>query len=119
VRRLAFTSALLLAAMTLAVDTSPAEAGTRVYVGVGLGFAPWPYYHYPPPYYYPPPIYYPPPVVYYAPPPPIYYTPLPPPATATPARCRIFSGDATNDQSGQPFFGRACLWADGRWHIIN
>jgi hypothetical protein len=112
-------AAVAFAAFIGMLDCASAVVRTRVYVGVGLGFAPWPYYYAPPVYYYPPPIYYPPPVVYYAPPPPIYYTPLPPPLTATPAQCRIFSGDATNDQSGQPFYGRACLWADGRWHIVN
>ena len=89
------------------------------------------YYQMPPPGYYPPPPgypqapgYYPPPPGYY-PPPPAYYYPPPaayyaPPAAAAPApRCRTYNGDASLDDSGQPFYGTACLEADGRWHIVN
>jgi hypothetical protein len=93
---------------------APAAARTRVFLGVGV----WPYYAYPPPYYYPPPVYYGPPVVYYAPPP-VTYAPLPQPPSAPAQYCRQYRGDATNDQTGQPFFGTACLWPDGRWHIVN
>lgn len=70
-----------------------------------LFYDPYPYY---PAYYYaPPPVYYYPPPAYYA-----------PPRVATgPSQCRQFSGNATNDQTGEPFVGTACLWPDGRWHI--
>jgi hypothetical protein len=74
-----------------------------------------PYY----PGYYPG--YYPPPAYYYPPPPPVYYAPpvyaAPPPAPAQ--NCRRFNGDASLDASGAPFYGTACLQADGRWHIVN
>ena len=104
--------AVLLIALLGAVASSPAEARTRVFVGVGLGFG----YYYPPPYYYYP-YYYPPPAYYY--PPPAYYYPPPtyyaPPAT----NCQTFQGNATNDQTGQPFYGTACLGPDGRWHIAG
>jgi hypothetical protein len=32
--------------------------------------------------------------------------------------CRTFRGDATVDSSQQPYYGTACLEADGRWHIV-
>jgi hypothetical protein len=55
---------------------APAQA--RIFVGIGIPFAPlW----IPPPVYYPPPAYYPPPPVYYAPPPQTY---APPPQTYAP-----------------------------------
>ncbi|MSP51402.1 MAG: hypothetical protein EXQ91_03285 [Alphaproteobacteria bacterium] len=55
---------------------------------------------------------------------PAYYVVAPPvqvaPAyTITPTTCRVFQGDAVIDQSQRPFFGRACLYADGRWHIVD
>lgn len=61
-----------------------------------------------------PPVYYPPPV-YYAPPPRVIYVV---PSRPSP-ECRRFQGEATIDASGQPFYGVACLRADGRWHIVN
>lgn len=67
------------------------------------------------PRYYEPAYYYPPPPVYYAPPP-VYYAP--PAARPAPA-CRDYHGDATVDAQGTPFYGRACLGADGRWHIVS
>ena len=92
----------------------PAEA--RVFVGVGIGVPAYPAYYYPPPpvYYVPPPVYYapPPPVVVYQPPAPVYAAPAP-----APSNCRTYNGDATIDASGRPFYGTACLGADGRWHI--
>jgi len=63
-----------------------------------LGFV-VPLYPYPRDYYYPPP-----PRVVYVDRPPV---------------CRRFDGDATVDANGRRFFGTACLWADGRWHIVN
>jgi hypothetical protein len=108
---------LALIAAALILGAPVAQARTHVFVGVGVG---WPHYYYAPPYYYyPPPYYYyppPPPVVYYAPPP-AYYVPAP--AVTPQANCRTYQGDATNDQTGQPFYGTACLWPDGRWHIVN
>ena len=95
----------------------PAAANARVFVGVGIGN--------PGPYYYPPPVYYAPPPVYYAPPPPVYYAPAPvyvpaPVAAPQPAgNCRQYNGDATIDGQNQPFYGTACLQADGKWHIMN
>jgi hypothetical protein len=78
---------------------------SRVFLGLNFGA---PAYYYPPPYYY----YYPPPV-YYVPPPRVVYAPPPAPV------CHTFRGDATIDASGAPFYGTACLEADGRWHIVN
>jgi hypothetical protein len=60
--------------------------------------------------------YYRPPAVVYVPAPPVYVRPAPPPP---PAVCREYRGDATIDGSGRPFFGRACLLGDGRWHIVR
>ena len=60
--------------------------------------------------------------VYYAPPRPVYY---PAPVYAAPVpvvqptqQCMQYNGDAIIDNSGQPFYGRACLFTDGRWHIV-
>jgi len=104
-----------LAALALGL---PQAAQARVVVGVGFGF---PVYR---PYYYPPPpVYYPPPAVIYAPPPVVVApTPVAVPAVAAPAPtgyCRQYRGDATVDGANQPFYGTACLQADGRWHIVN
>jgi hypothetical protein len=73
-----------------------------------FGFDAFPPYY---PYYYPPPAYYYPPPAYYAPP--VYAAPAPA------QNCRQFNGDASMDASGAPFYGTACLQADGRWHIVN
>ena len=96
------------AALGLAASP-PAEAHRgRSHFSLGLNFGP--YWWGPPRYYYPPP-------VYYAPPPAYYYAP---PRVVAPApACRVFQGDATIDASGAPFYGRACLQADGRWHIVD
>ena len=92
-------------------DCAPAAAHSHVVLGFGFSYyAPGPYY-YPPYYYYPPPVYYAPPVVYYSAPPASYVAPSP--------TCRTFQGDATNDQTHQPFYGTACLWPDGKWRITN
>jgi len=32
--------------------------------------------------------------------------------------CRTYRGDAIIDSSGRPFYGRACLESDGRWHVV-
>jgi hypothetical protein len=100
---------LCLAALPLLVAAShSAEARGRVFLGFNFGV---PVYGPPPAYYYPPP-------AYYYPPPPAYY--VPPAPTATPApSCRTFNGDASVDESGQPFYGTACLQPDGRWHIVG
>ena len=80
----------------------------RVLLGFG-SFGPfWPYYD---PFYYPYPAYYGPPY---------YRVPYGAPATISPqANCIQFNGDATNDQTGQPFYGTACMQADGKWHIVG
>ena len=107
---LCFAAALVPAVIAL-VAAAPAEAGgTHVFLGFNF-YAPAPWYYAPPPVYYvapPPPVYYPAPVPYYAPPP--AYAPAP--------LCRRYNGDATIDASGQPFYGTACLEADGHWHIV-
>ena len=110
----------------MAMSPAPAQAGGHGHTSVAFGFnfgvpccAYRPYYA--PAYYYPPPAYYYPPPVVYAPPP--YYAPAPvsyAPATATVSNnCRDYHGDATVDGHGTPFYGRACLGGDGRWHIVN
>jgi hypothetical protein len=110
----------------------PAYAGTHVSVGVGLwepayyGHPYRPYHPYWGPRYYGPravviypaaPAYYPAP--YPAPyPGPVYAQPAPAAIPVATQQCTQYNGDATVDGSGQPFYGRACLFTDGRWHII-
>jgi hypothetical protein len=46
----------------------------------------------------------------------------PPGATVTPApqqTCREYQGDAIVNGTNQPFYGTACLEADGQWHIVS
>ena len=116
---------LALAIVFAAAD--PAAARSRFSFGIGLNFgvpccyyAPFAYYpapaYYPPSAYYAPPAYYPPPYYYYPPPPPAYYAPAP---VAAEPQCREWRGDAKNEQTGQPFYGTACLQPDGRWHIVR
>lgn len=82
------------------------HGGSRVFIGVGGYWGPsYPYSYYPPAYYPAPAYYYPPPA---------YVTPAPPYQSSY---CRQFNGDATIDASGGPFYGTACLGADGKWHI--
>ena len=95
--------------------TNPAAARSRVFFGLGLNFGVPCCYYAPPPYYYYP-AYYPPPYYYYPPPPPAYYAPAP---VAAAPQCREWRGDAKNEQTGQPFYGTACLQPDGRWHIVR
>lgn len=116
--------AIAAAAAVVIVLTPSAQA--RVFVGVHVGvplFGPaYPAYAYPA-YYVPPPVYYAPPVYY----PPAVYAPAAvvtaPAPVATPAAqtgtCREFRGNATVDGRNQPFYGTACLEADGRWHIVR
>jgi len=109
------------------VVSAPAHA--RVFVSFGFPFFPFyygpSYYSYPPAYYYPPPnYYYPPQQSYYAP---GAYPPSAPPQSApaetvspsSSKNCRTYHGDATIDSSGRPFYGRACLGSDGRWHVVQ
>ena len=108
-------AAVAVGLLTAVAASAPAEARDHGHVFFGFrGFWPaYPYYGYPfayyPPYDYPP-YYYPPPAAYYYPPP-----AYPAPAT----NCRRFNGDASIDASGAPFYGTACLQADGRWHIAG
>jgi len=104
-------------ALLLAVSWSqPASARGRVFVGIGLGPV-FPFYD---PWYYPPYAYYPyPPPVYYPPPAPVYYAPPAPVAAAPATNCTRFNGDAVSDDSGRPFYGIACMQADGKWHIVG
>ena len=106
---LLFWTVLLVA--LLASGSAMARGHTHLFLG--FNFAPAPYYYGPPAYYYAPPVYYAPPPVYYAPPPAAYYAP------PQPRNCQTFNGDASIDASGAPFYGTACLQADGRWHIVN
>lgn len=119
-----FLAVLLL---TLVVS-APAHA--RVFVSLGFPFFPFyfgsPYYY--PPAYYPPPYYYPPQQGYYPPQqgyaPDAYAQNAPqsaPSETVSPSpskNCRTYRGDATIDSTGRPFYGRACLESDGRWHVV-
>ena len=89
-------------------------------------------------YYVPPPVvYHTPPPVYYYPPAPVYIVPAPPPpvvyapvpsgtiiqpsslARRPPPCCREYRGNALVEGTNQPFHGRACLEADGLWHMVN
>jgi len=113
-----------LAVLVLALAISaPASAHSRFFFGFGFPlFWGFPYYA---PYYYPAPVYYTPPPVYYAPQP-AYYSPYDAffnrPVYTPPqprVNCRKFSGDGIDDDTGQPFYGVACLQADGKWHIVE
>ncbi len=102
----------LAVALVVAVAALPGMAsahghhhGSRVFIGVGGYWGPPAYYYYPPPAYY-----------YYPPPPVAYVTPAPPYQSSY---CRQFNGDASIDANGAPFYGTACLGADGRWHITR
>jgi hypothetical protein len=117
-----------LAVVFLVLTASAPAANARVFVSFGFPFFPFwgPAYYYPPApaYYYPPPYYYPPQQSYYAP---DAYANAPqgapaPAQTVSPTsarNCRTYKGDATIDSSGRPFYGRACLEADGRWHVVQ
>ena len=114
---LRFLAVMAAAVAIVAAASTPAAAhghgGSRFVFGFNFGppCCYWGPHYYAPAYsYYPPP----PPVVY-APPPAAYYAPPPAPAPY----CRDYHGDATIDGQGQPFYGRACLQADGRWHIVS
>ncbi len=120
-----------LAVLILLLVVSAPAAQARVFVSLAFPFFPFfpfywgPAYYYPPaPAYYPPPYYsYPPQQGYYAPD--AYAQTAPPSAPSaivSPSRsknCRTYRGDATIDSSGKPFYGRACLEADGRWHVVQ
>jgi hypothetical protein len=106
-RIIRFVAVLLLAL----VASLPASAHSRFFFGFNFPLF-YPYYDYY--YYYPPyPAYYYAPPAYYYPPPVVVQT-YPPPSY-----CRRVNGDATVDATGQPFYGTACLWPDGRWHIAS
>lgn len=117
---------LALLACVAVMTTFPAHAGGSV------GFSYWSggpgYYPHHRPYYgpryrssvviYPAPVYYgPPPPRYYPAPYPVYAPPPVPVVQAT-QQCMQYNGNAVIDNSGQPFYGRACLFTDGRWHIV-
>lgn len=116
-----------LAVLIFVLAASAPAANARVFVSLGFPFFPFfgPAYYYPPApaYYYPPPYYYPPQQSYYAPD--AYAQGIPqnaPAQTVSPSsskNCRTYKGDATIDSSGRPFYGRACLEADGRWHVVQ
>ena len=119
----------LMALFVAVVASSPAAAGnTSFSFGISSGghshhgrhWGPrrhhgWGYPHYRPRtvFLYSAPVYRAP--VYLAPPPVAYY----PPTVSPTGPCRSFNGDASIDGSGRPFYGRACLLADGRWHIVQ
>ncbi len=132
-----------LTALFIAVVTSFPAAGSSSSVSIGVWSGPGyygpPYRHYsehrrfgPPrhaygyPYYYPrrsvfvysAPVYAAPVYPVYAPPPVIAYPSYSAAPIAPTAQCTTFNGDATIDGSGTPFFGRACIFTDGRWHIV-
>ena len=90
---------LVLLAGALTASSAFAWGRSRVFIGFNFGF----------PGYWPAPY-------YYYPPPPAYYVPAP---VATGPQCREWRGDALNEQTGQPFYGTACLQPDGRWHIVR
>ena len=106
------------ALLLLMIAALPGAAQARVFIGFGF---PFPFF-YPAPYYYPPAYYYPPPAYYYPPAAPapaaVAPTTAAPAAGTTARNCKTFRGNATMDGSRQPFYGTACLEADGKWHIV-
>jgi len=130
-------SVLALLACVAVMTSFPAHAGGNVSVGIGYWSGPGYYSHHrhhrhhrghwgpryrssvmilPAPVYYAPPrpVYYPAYPVYPAPLP----APLPAPVVTSAPHCVQYNGNAVIDSSGQPFYGRACLLGDGRWHIV-
>jgi hypothetical protein len=121
---------LALLACVAVMTSFPAHAGGNVSVGIGYWSGPGYHHHYRghrhgghwgPRYrssvmIYPAPVYYPPPRPVYYPAYPVY--PAPVPVVQATQQCMQYNGDATIDGSGQPFYGRACLFTDGRWHIV-
>ena len=107
-RALGFLAVLLIAATA----SLPASAHSRFFFGFGFPFyvPPYPAYYYAP--YYAPPVYYAPPTYYYVPAPVVRRYP-------PPSYCRRVNGEATIDATGQPFYGIACLWPDGRWRTAS
>lgn len=116
---------LALLACVAVLTSFPAHAGGNVSVGIGYWSGPGyygpPHHHHHRGYYgpryrssvliYPAPVYYPAPAY------PVYAPPPVPVVQAT-QQCMQYNGDAIIDGSGQPFYGRACLFTDGRWHIV-
>ncbi|MGH6953124.1 MAG: hypothetical protein ACREGL_03015 [Alphaproteobacteria bacterium] len=97
-------------ALLFLVGASAPVAAHRTSFGFHFLFWPAPFYYYaPPPVYY-----YPAPPVYYHPAPTRHYVQRSYPRPY----CREFRGDAIIDDTGNPFFGTACLEPDGRWHIV-
>lgn len=112
------------AALALIAAAAPSPADARVFVSVGVpfpGFAPFPYYPYPP--------------VFYPPPPPAYYpgyaapAAVPSPVAApTPAAITYTERPAFRNAAGQTCreyrsstgaFGTACQDAGGQWRVAN
>ena len=124
-RRMVFRILMVagMAGAAMAMTPAPAQAGghghTSFAFGLNLGVPCCAPAYYAPAYYPPPVYYYPPPVAYAAPP--AYYPSAPAyaPSAATVSNCRDYHGDATIDGQGSPFYGRACLGGDGRWHIVS
>ena len=111
------------------IQGTPAEARTRVGVGIGFGiplwgpgyydpyyggaYHGWPYYGYPPAYYAPPP-------VVYAPPPVAYYSPAPAAQSAPPQQeCREYRSAGMVGGRSEWVYGTACRQADGSWQIVD
>ena len=115
-----------LAVVILVLAASAPAANAHVFFSLAFPFFPFwgPAYYPPAPAYYPPPAYYQQ-QGYYAPG--GYAQPAPqsapaPAQTVAPSasnNCRTYRGNATIDSSGKPFYGRACLEADGRWHVVQ
>jgi len=120
---------LALLACVAVMTSFPAHAGGNVSVGIGYWSGPGYYHHHHhrghwgPRFrssvmIYPAPVYVAPRPVYYPAPYPVYPAPVPAPVIQATQQCMQYNGDATIDGSGQPFYGRACLFTDGRWHIV-
>ena len=110
-------TALALTVAVVVTASGPAAAGSSVFFGFSLGVPVYHRHHHRHYGHYYRHRYYRPPAVVYLPPPVYYYEPAP--RVVVQPVCREYRGDATVDGRGTPFYGRACLLDDGRWHIVR
>jgi hypothetical protein len=103
-----------LAASALFAAPSAAEAHSRGFFGLSLGFPVYAPLYAPPAYYYPPPVYAPPPL--YAPSP-AYRQPAP--GSQSGSNCQPYESTTTINGRPETVIGTACRQPDGTWRIVR